>query len=281
MILDSHCHAWERWPYEPPVPDFESRARVEQLLFEMDRNGVARAVVICAQIAHNPDNNAYVMAAAERHGDRLVPFADVDSRWSPSYHQPGAAERLEAACARWNLKGFTHYLKEDDDGSWLLSDDGRRLFEVARQRRLIASLATVPQQMPAIQQLAAAFPEVPILCHHLGLLGPRTGGIKGAAQMVLAAAAQPNVFIKVSGFGNVAAAHEEYPYPELRWIVRTLREFYGPERLLWGSDDPVSRRYMTYRQTLDVVRRHSGLPASEVGAILGSNLERLLDGRRA
>ena len=30
-ILDSHCHAWRRWPYEPPVPDEASRGTIEQV----------------------------------------------------------------------------------------------------------------------------------------------------------------------------------------------------------------------------------------------------------
>ena len=37
MVIDSHTHAWKYWPYQPPVPDPESRGRVEQLLWEMDR----------------------------------------------------------------------------------------------------------------------------------------------------------------------------------------------------------------------------------------------------
>ena len=41
MIVDAHCHAWATWPYQPPVPDPESRGRIEQLLFEMDQNGVS------------------------------------------------------------------------------------------------------------------------------------------------------------------------------------------------------------------------------------------------
>ena len=43
MIIDSHCHAWTTWPYDATVPDPDSRGRIEQLLFEMDRNGVDRA----------------------------------------------------------------------------------------------------------------------------------------------------------------------------------------------------------------------------------------------
>ena len=46
MIIDGHCHIWENWPYQPPVPDESLRARAEQLLYEMDRAGVERAAVI-------------------------------------------------------------------------------------------------------------------------------------------------------------------------------------------------------------------------------------------
>ena len=56
MIIDSHTHAWEFWPYEPPVPDHGSRGRPEQLLWEMDRNGVDQSVLVCARIDYNPGN---------------------------------------------------------------------------------------------------------------------------------------------------------------------------------------------------------------------------------
>ena len=57
MIIDSHCHAWTRWPYQPPVPDDEYRGKIEQLIHEMDLNSVDQAVLVCAQIDYNPENN--------------------------------------------------------------------------------------------------------------------------------------------------------------------------------------------------------------------------------
>jgi predicted TIM-barrel fold metal-dependent hydrolase len=71
MIIDSHCHAWARWPYQPPVPDDEQRGRVEQLLHEMEINGVDQAMIVCAQIDHNPDNNAYIARMAAQYPERL------------------------------------------------------------------------------------------------------------------------------------------------------------------------------------------------------------------
>jgi L-fuconolactonase len=276
MILDSHCHVWARWPYQPAVPDPETRASPGQLLYEMDQHGVDRAVLIAAGLGGNPDNNAFVVAAAAAHPGRFVPFADIDSRWTPTYRQPGAAARLAEAADRWNLAGFTHYLDEADDGAWMLGDEGRRFFGLAESRRLIASLSIVPAQMPAVAALAEAHPRLRIHCHHLGFLGPRSAATKDGPQRVLAAARHPNIAIKISGFGNVAAPGMDYPYPDLTWIVGALHAVYGPWRLSWGSDYPVSRRHMTYRQTLDMLRRHCRLPEESVDIILGPSFARAL-----
>ena len=52
---------------------------------------------------------------------------------------------------------------------------------------------------------------------------------------------------------------------------------YGPDRLCWGSDYPVVRRAMTYRQALEAVRVHCPfIPTEHKERILGGNLERLL-----
>ena len=69
MIIDSHCHAWEYWPYqetnshEPnqlPVPNPETWGNAEQLIYEMDNNKVDKATIVSAQILHNPNNNNYI-----------------------------------------------------------------------------------------------------------------------------------------------------------------------------------------------------------------------------
>jgi len=144
MIIDAHCHAWRYWPDEPPVPDPTSRGTVEPLLFEMDQHGVDQAVVVCARIDHNPDNNDYVAGCAVRFPERLHQFADVDCSWMPSYHAPGAAERLAQSVARYRLKGFTHYVKSDDDGSWFGGEEGQAFFSTAARLRQIASPRPAP-----------------------------------------------------------------------------------------------------------------------------------------
>lgn len=275
MIIDSHTHAWEYWPYKPPVPDLESRGRVEQLLWEMDRNGVDKAVLVCARIDHNPRNNDYVASCVKKYPDRLIQFADVDCSWTPTYHTPGAAQRLAEAVDKHQLKGYTHYLK--DDHEWFQSEEGLRFFEKTADLGLIASLALEPHWMPALRQLAERFPSVAFLCHHMA--GARAGEEfpHPNLQEILKSAAVPNIYIKLSGFHYVSQVSWDYPCSDAFWVVRKLYEHYGPERLCWGSDYPVARFFMTYQHTLEAFRKHcTFVPEPHKEMILGRNLERLL-----
>jgi predicted TIM-barrel fold metal-dependent hydrolase len=273
MIIDSHCHAWAYWPYEPKVPD-PGRGSHANLLWEMANAGVARAVVICAAIGGNDDNAGDVIRAAAASDGRLVPFIDIDCRWHPTHRLPGGAARLDAAVRRLRPKGVTHYLREDEPADWLLSGDGLAFLSAIAERRLVLSLACGPRQMPTTAGAARRFPDLPILIHHLGRV---RAGDDEALRLVVAAAAAPNVHVKFSGFGYGVETGWDFPLSSLRPIADALFAAFGPRRVLWGSDWPVSLRYMTYRQTLEIVRTH-GPPMSkaERALVLGGNMARLL-----
>jgi predicted TIM-barrel fold metal-dependent hydrolase len=273
MIIDSHTHAWDHWPYEPPVPDPKSRGLVEQLLWEMDRNKVDRAVLVCARIEHNPHNNDYVAKCVAKYPDRLIQFADVDCSWTPTYHTPGAADRLEEAAKKYKLKGFTHYLK--GDYNWFESQDGLAFFAKAAELKLIASLALAPGWMPALRTLARRFPTIPFLCHHMA--GTKVGDAAGLAEVV-ASAEVPNIHIKLSGFHYVSATAWDYPQTDSHEVLKKLYDAYGPSRFCWGSDYPVVRFFVTYQHALEAFRTHCDfIPKADHAAILGGNLKRLLD----
>jgi len=168
MIVDSHCHAWRSWPYEPPVPDPFSRPAVERLLFEMDPYGVEEAVLVAARIVHNLDNNDDGAYCVRRFPDRLYQFADVDRMWTPMYDTPGAADRLAQASRTYNLRGFTHNVDAADDGSWFFSDAGQTCFCTAADFNQIVSLSLPAHLQPALRRLAEQFPQTLFVCHHMG-----------------------------------------------------------------------------------------------------------------
>ncbi len=275
-LADSHCHAWRRWPYPPLVPDEEARGTIEQLLYEMDINGVEQALVVCAAIDGNPDNTEYVASARERHPGRLHLVADLDCTWSSTYHVPGSADRLRALDDRYELAGFTHYVEERNDG-WLLGDEAEAVFTLASERRLLVSLAASPAWQADLRVIARRHPDVPVLCHHLGEVRVADGLGSDALAEVLASAAVNNIYVKASGLHYASARGWDHPWPDALGVLSRIFDAYGPSRLCWGSDFPASKRFCTYRQSLEAVRSHCRFFTPEdLRLVLGETLCRLL-----
>ena len=251
-IFDAHCHGWQRWPYLPPVPDELTRGSIDQLVYEMEANGVSEALLICASIENNLDNIEYVTSASERHPGRFHVLADLDCSWATTYHTPGSADRLRALDDRYRLAGFTHYLAVGNDG-WLRSDEADAVFSAAGERRMMASVAAGPAWQADLRQIARRHPDVPILCHHLGDV--RAGDSAGLDELLLSATV-PNIYVKASGFHYASQRGWDHPWHDALELLRRLLEVYGPGRLCWGSDFPASKRFCTYRQSLEAVRTH-------------------------
>ena len=272
-LLDSHCHAWRRWPYPPVVPDENERGTIDQLLYEMDTNGVAQALVVCAAIDANADNTEYVASAAECHPGRFHVVADLDCTWSTTYHAPGSAGRLRALDDRFELAGFSHYVEERNDG-WLLSDEAEALFTAAGERRLVASLAVGPAWQADLRIIARRHPDVPVLCHHLGDV--RAGDSAGLDEVV-ASAVVPNIYVKASGFHYASERSWDHPWTDAIAVLSRIFDAYGPGRLCWGSDFPASKRFCTFRQSLEAVRTHCGFFTPEdLHLVLGETLRGVL-----
>ncbi len=283
MIIDSHCHAWQRWPYLPEVPFPEAHGAVDQLINQMDLCGVDQATITTAAIWNNRDNNDYIAAAVRRWPTRLHQWADVDSFWSGTYHTPGAAMRLEQAASKWPMKGFTQYLAGEDDGSWFLSQDGLDFWRAASELKLIASLACKPAHQRVLRKVAERFPDVPILLHHMGGMSAQEPAPHKDVSSVLESARLPNIYLKLSGFAylNGPVRTWEYPYVDTMWVYKAAFEKFGT-RMCWGSDFPPVLFYMTYRQSLEAFRIHCGfIPDEAKREIAGGTLKRLLDRARS
>lgn len=276
MIVDAHCHAWRTWPYAVRVPDPSTRGSVASLLFEMDAAGVNRAMLVAAGIGagesrtDNTDNNDYVLEALQRHPDRLWACIDVDSRWSATYHAPGGAGRVRdhltrALAASDRVVGVTHYLADSDDG-WLDSQEGLEFLAAVDDGGGLLSLHARPEWFPSLDRALARVSDVVVLLHHQGHVDADDVGQMQALERL---ALHPNLMVKVSGFYYLST--QLYPYPDRRVLAGLLRWF-GPERLVWGSDFPVSRPHQTYRQALSAIENQPGLTAQGLKAITGGTI---------
>jgi len=113
------------------------------------------------------------------------------------------------------------------------------------------------------------------------VMGPPAGFFAPAGQWelppeVLEVYRHPNLLIEIM-FPITWGGIWDYPYPEAQSLIRQMRDLFGADRLVWGSDMPNVERFCTYTQCVDYVRRYcSFLTATEKDAILGGNMVSLL-----
>jgi L-fuconolactonase len=127
-----------------------------------------------------------------------------------------------------------------------------------------------PDQLPAVRRVAVRHPQTTIVLCHLGL----GGGEPDAdwERNVRAIARSPHVAAKVSGVVSTAD-HDEH---RLVRAVGVALDAFGPYRLAFGSDWPMSARVAPYR---DVIARTAGalptLRSAEATALWGGTASRL------
>ena len=277
MIVDAHTHAWPRWPYPPAAAEAASRGRYQNLIGEMDAAGVEAAAVVSANLDGNAGNNEYGAAAVAAVPGRLCQFADVDSRWSESYHRAGAAGRLADACGRLTPVGVSHYLGAENDG-WLRSDEGRDFLAAADRRAVAVSLAAPPAWFADVCLAAASVPATPILLNHLALVMLHPDGRPAALDLIRRGAGQPNLIVKVSGYYYGASGPWDFPFPAQLEIVRAFYETWGPGRMAWASDYPACTPHISYRQSLEVVREQAGfIDPADLELVLGGTMRAVID----
>ena len=131
-----------------------------------------------------------------------------------------------------------------------------------------------------LRLLAAEFPTVPFLVHHLGMAAVKNPTYEADLAAVLASAGVPNIHVKVSGFHYASARGWDYPYDDpdrrsQRSTPRTARS------VVLGIRVPRVQAFLTYRQSLEVVRTHCDFVAPPTcRLILGQDLELLAAGGR-
>jgi predicted TIM-barrel fold metal-dependent hydrolase len=275
--IDSHAHAWQRWPYRPRVPDPASRAAGEALLFEMQRNNVAGAVVVGAAINSNRRNNNYLLALQRRWPGVIFAFPDHDSYWGLR-SEASPARALESLIAMHPFRGVSLYLADDEDGSRLLDRERSAAFRLASGHRLVLSLGMRPQHASAVIRLAEKHPQLRVLCHHFaGVTSRRPAPLRDQLSAILPLQEIPNVYLKVSGFPYLSPEPWAFPYNEQADLVQAIYEAFGANRLCWGSNFPVIDGSITYRQSLETIRFHFPTANSDEGAsIVGGTMRKLL-----
>lgn len=254
-VVDAHHHVWDLsvrdqdWITGPELAPLRRDFTMKDLASEARAAGVARTVLV--QTVTVPEETPEFLALAAEHDliAGVVGWTDLT--------RPGIADelaRLRALPGGPYLKGIRHQVQGEPDPEWLLRPDVQRGLAAVADAGLVYDLVVLPHQLPACVRAAAALPGLTFVLDHLGKPPIASGALEPWATGLRALAALPNTVAKLSGL-LTEADPASWTVEDLRPYAEVALEAFGPGRLMYGSDWPVSTLGAAYGDTLDLTRR--------------------------
>jgi len=242
VIVDPHVHVFRRDPEFPyaegrPVPPVDHPP--EELLALMDANGVAKAVII--QVSHYMFDNRFLIAAMKRDPDRFVGVCRVDPRL------PESPDRLAKLVADHGIQGLR--LVPDDSGWFANAELMLPLWKRCERLRIAMGLLSRVAFLPQAAQWIERCPELNVVVDHMA--DSPMGQMEDLAKL-LSLARYPRAFVKLSHLWSLSK--QDFPWRDGHDQVKRVYDAFGPERVMWASDWPVSLARASYAQTIAAFR---------------------------
>jgi L-fuconolactonase len=267
-IVDAHHHLWDlavrdqAWTADVPA------LRRSFLLSDLEPLAAAAGVsaTVLVQTIHAVDETPEMLALAET-SDLVAGVVGWTDVTVPNFGER-LSELLSGTGGR-GLVGIRHQVQELPDGGWLTEPETLRGLRQLASAGLAFDLIVRADQLPDCVAVARAVPDLRFVLDHLGKPRIASGEREPWASDIRALAELPNVTCKLSGMVTEADV-ERWTTADLRPYSDLVLEAFGPDRVMFGSDWPVSTLGAGYPQVVETAMQlTSELSESEREAVFG------------
>jgi len=244
MIVDTHLHVWElhseRYPWQPladVAPDYAWP--VESQIEVMDKSGIGKGVLV--QPSMYSFDNRYILDCGRRYPERFRLIGLVDPR-------ADAVESHVESLAEQGVRGLRLGPMLRPDIPWYNDKQADRVWKKAAEMNMIITLLVTPDQVAPATEAINRFPGVRVVIDHLAR--PDKVDDPGGPQFedLLALAQFEHVYVKVSALEFMS--NEPFPHRDMLDLVQRVFDAFGPERMMWGTDTPMSQDPTTLQDAL-------------------------------
>ncbi|MFD4236262.1 amidohydrolase family protein [Streptomyces sp. NPDC058542] len=250
-VIDAHHHLWDlglrdqAWIEGPELAPLRRSFLHQDLEAEAREAGVSATVLVQTVTVADETPEFLALAAASDLIGAVVGWTDLTS--------PGIADelaRLRALPGGELLRGIRHQVQGEADPEWLTRPEVLRGLRAVAAAGLVYDLLVLPHQLVAATRAAAAVPGLTFVLDHLGKPPIASGEREPWAGRVRELAALPNTVCKLSGMVT-EADWRSWTVDDLAPYADTVRDAYGPRRLMFGSDWPVSTLAASYGRVVE------------------------------
>lgn len=249
--IDAHVHVWTPDTVRYPLAEGFQKSDMQpasftpaELFAHCRPEGVSRIVLI--QMSYYRFDNRYMLDSIAAHPGVFSGVAIVDE------HAAGLRARMRDL-ARQGVRGFRIYTSGTNVDAWLGSAGMAELWKVAADENLNVCLLINPEALAAVNRMCDRFPRTPVVIDHFARLGMAGPVERGPLDRLLHLSKHSQVHVKTSAF--YALGKKQPPYTDLGPMIRTCRDHFGAERLMWASDCPFQvGPGHSYRDSIALVR---------------------------
>ena len=268
-VIDAHHHLWDPVRADYPwmtdeLASIRRRFGVEDLLPLLDAAGVDATVLVQARHAAAESRELLATAGAAPRIAGVVAWTDLAS---PSVADDLAALRSGPGGSR--LVGIRHQVHDEADADWLRRADVRRGLAAVERAGLVFDLLVRARELPAALDTVRVLPGLRFVVDHLAKPSIRDGTMSPWAERLAAFGSLPNAWCKLSGLVT-EADWGTWAVDDLRPYAEHALDVFGPRRLLFGSDWPVSLLAAPYPSVVGTARALiADLADDERAAVMG------------
>ncbi|KQM82521.1 amidohydrolase [Agromyces sp. Leaf222] len=241
-VIDAHQHVWdlERAEYSWLTPEagvLHRTIEMGEVLSEFAAAGVTGSVLV--QSADNDDDTDHMFEVAARNPVVLGVVGYV-----PLHEPARAAERLAELQRRPGFSGVRNLIHDRPDPNWLRRPDvDESLGLLAAAGVPFDVVGVLPEHLEAVLAISERHPELDLVLDHLNKppIGAETSDArKPWASLIARVAENPRVHGKVSGLYATTGDPAGWTVDAIRPVFDHALEVFGPDRLMYGGDWPVS-----------------------------------------
>jgi L-fuconolactonase len=273
-MVDTHTHAWgadtEDLPWQAEVlpPQWNGTYSFSQLIEDMDSTGVDESVIVTTPIyGRGTRANEYALRAIEANPDRLygvglMDFFEEESSVRQTVRRITGHNRMLGVRMHAPFEYAEIPTKLDRTADWIMDDALEPVWEELAAANAALFIFPKAEQLSYVAKLAADHPGVPVVIDHMAWPDETTTPSEEPWADFRSVADVSNTYVKISSLPR--SATEPWPYRDLHEYIRKLLDWFGPERLMLGSDYPWMDKWASYEECLSWIQETEFISARDL-----------------
>lgn len=268
MRIDSHQHFWNYHPVKDAWISDDMKVIQQDflptdLLPLLEKNNIDGCVVIQADQSEEETHFLLELAEENEFIKGVVGWVDFRSE--------DIAERLHYFSQFKKLKGFRHIVQGESEVDFLLREDFCNGIAGLANYNFTYDLLILPKHLNYAISFVKRFPAQAFVIDHLAKPNFKEGLFTEWEKGIKELATHKNVYCKVSGMVT-EADWINWKQEDFSYCLDVLVANFGIDRLLFGSDWPVSLLAASYDESCSIIGKYfSKFLKEEQNKIWGEN----------